>query len=198
VSDFFEFPEPEPEPPRSSRQAQPPWVSAPRGMVAGTVPFELVLASNHRAAVAVTKLGAYPVGFELELVVLVSDEAEHDLDPMISGFMRHPGARRGDPKRDMLRFGVEFSDGSKVTNVGGHSRHFGGDEPPPGPVMNWGGGGSGGGHWDQDLWIWPLPPPGSLTFVCEWPAAGLDLTRAEVDAQLVIDAAERSQEIFQR
>jgi hypothetical protein len=167
-------------------------------MIAGTVPFELVLASNNRAAVAVTKLGAYPVGFELELVVLVSDDAEHDLDPMVSGFMRHPGARRGDPKRDMLRFGIEFSDGSKVTNVGGRSRHFSNDEPPPGPVMHWGGGGSGGGHWQQDLWIWPLPPPGALTFVCEWPAAGLDLTRAEVDAQLVIDAAERSQEIFQR
>jgi hypothetical protein len=167
-------------------------------MVAGVVPVELVLASNHRAAVAVTKLGAYPVGFELELVVLVRDEDEYELDPMVSGFMRHPGRRLGDPKHDMLRFGIEFSDGSKVTNVEGRSRHFGNEEPPPGPVLNWGGGGSGGGHWQQDLWIWPLPPPGVLTFVCQWPAAELELTRSELDAQTVIDAAGRSQAIFDR
>jgi hypothetical protein len=168
-------------------------------MVAGVVPVELVLASNHRAAVAVTKLGAYPVGFELELVVLVRDEDEYELDPMVSGFMRHAGRRRGDPRRDMLRFGIEFPDGSKATNVGGRLRHHGvGEEPPPAPVLQTNGGSSGGGHWQQDLWIWPLPPPGVLTFVCEWPAAELELTRSELDAQLVIDAAGRAQDIFGR
>jgi hypothetical protein len=198
VSDFFEFPEPEPEPPRPPKSAQPPWQGAPRGMVAGAVPVEFVLASNDRAAVAITKIGAYPVGFEFELVVLASDEAEQDLDPMIGGFMRHPGMRRGDPKRDMLRFGIEFADGAKATNVGGRHRHLVGDEPPPAPVMHTGGGSSGGGHWQQDLWVWPLPPAGPLRFVCEWPAAGIELTSVEVDAQLVIEAAGRAQQIFER
>ena len=29
--------------------------------------------------------------------------------------------------------------------------------------------------------MWPLPPIGPLFFVCEWPAAGIPLTRVEVD-----------------
>jgi hypothetical protein len=43
---------------------------------------------------------------------------------------------------------------------------------------------------------WPLPPPGPLAFVCEWPAAGIAVTRSEIDAQLVLDAADRAQLIF--
>jgi hypothetical protein len=45
------------------------------------------------------------------------------------------------------------------------------------------GGGSGGvGGWDEQYWVAPLPPPGPVAFVCEWPAAGIALTRGEVDA----------------
>jgi hypothetical protein len=169
-------------------------------MLPGSVPFELVVARNDRAAVAVTKLGAYPVGFELDLVVLASDEDEDELDPMIMGPMRRPGAHRADAKHDMLRFGIQFSDGSKVTNVNNRrgDMHPGGDGPPSAPVMNTGGGSSGGGDWRQRLWVWPLPPPGPLTFVCEWPAAGIELIRVEVDAQPLIDAAGRAEQIFER
>jgi hypothetical protein len=34
------------------------------------------------------------------------------------------------------------------------------------------------------------------TFVCQWPAAGIELTRKEIDAQLLSDAAKRAQVIF--
>lgn len=93
----------------------------------------------------------------------------------------------------MLRFGIEFADGRRVTNVGAPGR---GPGEPEGPVL-WGmGGGGGGGRWHQDFWVWPLPPPGPLGFVCEWPAAGIPLTRVDVDAQLVTDAAARAREMF--
>jgi len=59
------------------------------------------------------------------------------------------------------------------------------------------GGGGGGSEWRQRLWVWPLPPPGPLTFACEWPAAGIELTLVETDAQLVIDASERAQQLFE-
>jgi hypothetical protein len=62
--------------------------------------------------------------------------------------------------------------------------------------MHPGGGGGGGASWHQTNWVWPLPPPGPLAFVCEWPAAGIALTRTEIDAQLVLEAAERAQVIF--
>jgi hypothetical protein len=44
--------------------------------------------------------------------------------------------------------------------------------------------------------MWPLPPIGPLFFVCEWPAAGIPLTRVEVDSERLRDAAGRSRELF--
>ena len=44
--------------------------------------------------------------------------------------------------------------------------------------------------------MWPLPPPGPLTLVCEWPAMQLPLTCSELDAQTILDAADRAQVIF--
>jgi hypothetical protein len=44
--------------------------------------------------------------------------------------------------------------------------------------------------------MWPLPPIGPLSFVCEWPAAGIALTHVEVDSQPLRDAAGRSRELF--
>jgi hypothetical protein len=46
------------------------------------------------------------------------------------------------------------------------------------------------------MWVWPLPPAGRLALVCEWPAAGILLTRHEIDAQLILDAASRAQRLF--
>lgn len=38
--------------------------------------------------------------------------------------------------------------------------------------------------------------PGRLTFVCQWPEANVELTRHDIDAQLVLDAATRAKVIF--
>ncbi len=38
--------------------------------------------------------------------------------------------------------------------------------------------------------------PGPLAFVCQWPAAGIPLTRQQIDAELILDAATRAQAIF--
>jgi hypothetical protein len=172
-------------------------MGAPRGVLPGTAPIELVLARNARAAVAVTKFGACPEGFDFDLVVLAADR-EEELDPMVMGYMRRPG-RRGGTQEEMLRFGMQFADGSKVTNLSGPRFGApGGGERPPGPVLQGNGGGGGGGEWHHRYWVWPLPPPGPLAFVCEWPAAGIELTRVEIDAQPLIDAAGRAQEFFER
>lgn len=44
--------------------------------------------------------------------------------------------------------------------------------------------------------MWPLPPSGPLSFVSEWPAAGIPLSRAQIEGQSIIDAATRAQTIF--
>lgn len=159
-------------------------------MLPGVAPLELVIASNARAAVYVGRCSVYATGFELEVRVLVAYDAG-ELDPSLNGVYHRPG--RGPNYDEMLKFGVEFSDGRKATNVGGRGH---GPGEPEDPVL-WGmGGGGGGGRWRQDFWVWPLPPPGPLSFVCEWPAAGIPLSRADIEAQLLLDASTRARQLF--
>jgi hypothetical protein len=43
-------------------------------------------------------------------------------------------------------------------------------------------------------WLWPLPPPGPVTFSCRWPAYGIDRSDVVVDG--VHAAARRSQPLW--
>jgi hypothetical protein len=53
--------------------------------------------------------------------------------------------------------------------------------------------GGGGPHsFFSRWWSWPLPPKGTLDFVIEWPMLGIGETRASIDAQLILDAADHS------
>jgi hypothetical protein len=192
MSEFFEPPPPLEEPERLERS--PPWRHAPSGTLPGVVALQLVLARTAQVVVCVTRLSAYTTGFELDLVTIAGRES-HQLDPLLfGGRSRGPQTGAGIPP-EKLRFGVEFADGTKATNT---SRRWGlHDDPPPGPVLNPGSGsGSGGGNCRQSMWVWPLPPPGRLAFVCEWPAAGISLTRHEIDAQIILDAATHAQQLF--
>lgn len=184
---FFEPPPPPPEP--EPHRPLPPWFGAPDDVLPGVVALELVLARNDQAAVAVTRLGAYPTGMEFDVSVRL--RAETHGDPFDWQWRTHRRPAGKDLPDEFLRLGVAFADGRKATNLGG------GAEPPDeaepeGPVLHQGGGGGGGRRWDMQHWVWPLPPEGPLTFVVEWPARGIGLTRAEIDARLVRDAAERS------
>ena len=199
MSDFFE-PPPPPLPEERIRHRPPVWSGPPHGTLPGVVPLELVLARSEVAAVYVSRLSAYPTGVELDLMTIAaSDEDDEALDPTLFGPHRHRMRRRaagtGIPD-EMLRFGVEFADGRRATNTGG-----GGlprpDTEPAGPVLHPGGGGGGGGRWHQVMFLWPLPPPGRLVLVCEWPAAGIPLTRTEIDAGAILEAAQRARVIFE-
>ena len=165
----------------------PPWLGPPQGELPGVVPFELVLARTERVAVCLAALRAYTTGFVIDLLTLTAEDDE-ELDPGL-----FPHHRRGGTT-DALRFGLEFSDGRRATNLG---PPLGGPPASPeGPVLHPRGGGGGGGRWHQEQWVWPLPPPGPLAFVCEWPAVGIEVTRTEVDAQAILDASRRAQVIF--
>lgn len=192
VSDFFE-PPPKPEVPEPRHYRMPPWLGPPHGTLPGVVASERILARTDKVAVCVTRLAAYPTGFELDVVTMSSDDEDGLASLMFDH--HHPMHRWATDEipPELLRFGVQFSDGSKATSTGDfHHDH----QPPARPVMNPGGGGGGGGSWCQTQWVWPLPPPGTLTLVCEWPAMDIPLTRSELDAQLILDAAARAQVIF--
>lgn len=89
---------------------------------------------------------------------------------------------------ELLRFGIEFPDGSRATST--HVRFPNrADEPPSQPLLIGGGGGGGGNRWRYDWHVWPLPTEGTMAFVCEWPALGIPVTRAEVATAPIIQAA---------
>jgi hypothetical protein len=200
VSEFFE-PPPSPSLEQAEPVNPPPWTGRPQGPPLGVAVSELLLARSERAAVYVDYVDAYPEGFELKIRASTT-VAYHELsregdDSGPDVFGRHwpmVGERRDVLPRELLRIGVQFADGRAATNIGGH------DRPVAGPTM-WslsGGGGGGGGEsrFRQSYWISPLPPPGPVGIVCEWPAVDIPVVRHEIDARLILDAAGKARAMF--
>ena len=71
-----------------------------------------------------------------------------------------------------------------------------GDTLSPPELILRGTSGFGGRSSETTMWMWPLPPPGLLEFVCEWRAEGIELTRRELDAQVILDAAAQVDELW--
>lgn len=91
MSDFFE-PPPEPAVPEPRRYRQPAWIGAPQDTLPGVVAMELVLAQTEQVAVCVSRLAAYPTGFEFEVVTMTAPD-QPELDPML--FQHHHLGRGG-------------------------------------------------------------------------------------------------------
>lgn len=197
MDDFFTVPQPPPEPPPEPRQ--PEWMGPPDNVLPGDVGLSLVLGRSGDAVVWMHSVLAYPQGVHFSLVVRTREPHEFDpFDPIGPPFgIGRLGGRSPDPER-ILKVGVELSNGRRATNLdpfpleGGHDV----DEMPDRPVLMGGGGGGGMGTWDMVQWLWPLPPPGPLTFACEWPAKGIPLVRHELDAGMFRAAAERAETLW--
>jgi hypothetical protein len=179
----------------------------------GVVALNLVLARSQKAVVAVGSATAYPTGIEFAVDVHWRvGEADAAWHP---GAWRHRRDYGGELPDDLFRVGVELADGSRATTLDATPpgsiappvavESFGavvataGDEKPrlpEPPVLVLRGGGGGSQSWSQSLWLWPLPPEGPLTFVCEWPAFDIPLSRAVVDAAPIREAAARSQPLW--
>jgi hypothetical protein len=101
---------------------------------------------------------------------------------------RHPLDRYfqgGDPD-ECLRIGLQFSDGTRTTSLD-HLLPREQRERAPAPLrQTWGGGQR------QRWWVHPLPPPGPILFVLEWPAAARERVTAQLDGDAIREAASRS------
>ena len=168
----------------------PPWTGRPRGQPPGVVASELLLGRSPAASIDMAYLDAYPSGFEFAVRATALPGM---LESRLDVFGRHwpmVGDSRDEIPPHLLRLGVQFADGRSAMNIAGH------DRPPAGPVMWPLHGGGGGCRFHHTYWVSPLPPSGPVALVCEWPAAGIPLSRREIDAQLILDAADRSRAIF--
>ena len=183
----------------------PEWWAAPEDWVAGVVPAELVLARNDDAAVYVTRIAAYPQGFEFD-AVLATRKPMRARESFLD-LIYDPDRPEGEIPPELLRLGVAFSDGRRASSfgemVGGTSTVLaaaGEDEDQPDPerdiIMEAGGGSGGMRHSTQSYWVWPLPAPGALTFVCEWPAFEIGEATAEIDAERVREASRRARSVW--
>lgn len=200
MSRFFE-PPPNPFPEQAALANPPAWTGRPQGPPLGAVLGDLLLAGSDRATVYVDYLDAYPEGFELEIRASTS-VAYHELAREGDGsgpdpFGRHwpmVGERCDVLPPQLLRIGVQFADGRAATSIVGH------DRPVGGPIMDalrgGGRGGRGESRFHQSYWISPLPPPGLVSLVCEWPALQIPVVCQQIDAQVILDAAERARAMF--
>jgi hypothetical protein len=165
-------------------------------MLPGVAPVALVLARTDDTLVGLTDVRGYPTGFVFLLRLrwgLVADP--YDEVPWPFPTRGTPDPLDDEPFPDeLLRFGVQFADGRKVTNLD-HYPFVPEDLPPDQPVLVEAGVGGEGGRlgrgasWDLELAVQPLPPPGPLAFVSAWPGRGIPESRVEIDAGLILDAA---------
>ena len=155
------------------------------------MPISFVLATSTTGAIIVRHVTAYPNGVEFDVVARYR-KAGQVWDPMqgLAGLRGAPGDRYGALSDEHLRFGVQFPDGSKATNVGPPMSM----PTPPGTSGPWlvsHNGEASEGTARATYWLWPLPPGGPLEFVAEWPGRDIPLTRHSIDAAPIRAAAAR-------
>ena len=168
----------------------PAWLRPPETMVPGIVPVELVVARTDTQAVLVTGLRAYPT--RLEFAVTGRPRPDR------SGPPDHDPVRDRRHRFPYRNFWLElrFADGRTVsTDPRRWPRTFETEQPDP-PVLYYHGACGSERGWRSPHWLWGLPPPGPLAFTCQWPAGQKPATGAEIDARLVLEAADRATTVW--
>lgn len=162
----------------SPRQRGAPW-HPPAYELPRVAASALLLARTEAVAVAVTAIWTYRSGFEF----------------WIKTESRHPAPALEDQTDDQsLHVGVQFADGKKAANAG-HLPYSAGSVAG-GLILNPISFGASRRHLERSYWVWPLPPEGPLTFVCEWAAFDIPESRVDTDAQLILDAAKHSVQLW--
>jgi len=177
---LFSFPEDGtgalPVPPVPSRPLAPrPQLGPPDGVLGQTVPGTTVLARTDSFVIAVDRVVAYPSGVELGVTVRTNDELvfgsfDDTRRRTWSGTAAFPG--------ESLRIDAVFADGNRAVHL---------------VAVN----GSGTQtRFDQRFWLEPLPAPGPLGLVVEWPRRNLAETRVDIDATAIVEAAARAEVLW--
>ena len=194
------FFDPPPTPPEEIDPPQPEWSGPPDNFLGAPLALSVVLARTSDIVIAITDGSVFPTGVTFRLSLRIRSLSDELRQSMMMGgpFHSHRGQFGGsdDPTQippEQLRFGLQFSDGRKATSLAVAPW---GEEKRTEPVLIPTGGGGGLLSWDMNFWLWPLPPPGPLEFVVEWPVADIPLTRTEIDGSLIADAASKAEELW--
>lgn len=185
---FFDDLAPPPSPVPPPEPEKLPWMGPPAGWVGGWVPWHLVVLRSPDVYAVVTDFQAFPGGALFTLDTRVRPGVVRTFAPLPDPPPLMISARTGD-----LRFGVGFADGRKTAL---HSPVPTTAGQAPGPVLSLCGGTGGGGRDRMEVWLWPLPPEGSLTFAASWPTLGIEETVTTVDATDLVAASARAEQLW--
>lgn len=171
-----------------------PWMGAPANVLGGIAPLRFVLANTPTLALTVTNVYVYGNGFTFKLTLTRRDNAV--FSRRMFRHLHEPLDRDSALRLDFLRIGLAFSDGRKATNLQSTmheslTARSGGNERAEALLRSRGASGSDSVY-KFDYWAWPLPSPGPLGFVCEWPSEELPLTRHDVDAETILGASKKA------
>jgi hypothetical protein len=163
-------------------------MGAPTGWIGGWVPWHLELLRSRDCLAVLTDVEAFPTGVSFSLVFRIRPGVNRELGPgpqrpLMMGFHSSDGPR----------FGIGLADGQKV--VLGRLSNLDGDEPRSPHLISSGGGGNRD-EWRMKTWLWPLPPPGLMTFVMSWPKLEIPEAAASKDSNELIEAAAYAKQIW--
>lgn len=187
--DFFDPPRPPTGPGVEHWGLRHPWREPPENVMPGATDLAVLVARTRDAAVLVHEVSAWPAGLRFTLRVRLRRGSEAgDLleDPILAYevYARRRWRHRKDIPAEQLRFGLRLPGGARITNLSPGA--------PPGPFLTEAPGGGAEGEWVYLYAAYPLPGPGVLWFVCEWPALGIGPSAAAVDTTPIRAAAARA------
>jgi hypothetical protein len=173
------------------RPSIPRWVQPREDEIPASVGVDVKLGDSDRAAVYLSRPASYVDALRFDMIVVRRGDAPGDPAhfPMAMDISESPG---GAPLPDeFLRFGVEFADGRRVSNVDDDVL-----EGPPAISLIGLSGDSSGDYWRYEWYLWPLPKNGDLVFVCSWPACGIHETRTIMNGDVARLAARRAHDAW--
>jgi hypothetical protein len=160
-----------------------PSVRPPPGWVGGSVPWHVVLVRTHRHYVELTEVSAFPTGVEFTMRLLTAPGP-----PGVDAPRTIPGVLVG-PRLD-----VRFADSRSTVAHSDPSYPY--DEAPNNPLLVFIRGGGSPNDMRNQLWLWPLPPPGPLTLTVNWPEEGVVDHTIVLDATELVAAADRAERLW--
>jgi len=161
------------------------WRGDAEDTVGVALPLNALLVKNDQVAIVASGFVAYPLGFSFSLVTI----SRLNPSPVPLGMHPHPGSRWGGIPGREFRFGIGFSDGTAAFSMRYRPRLDGEAAPR---TLRLSEGGGGGRTYRQSFWCEPLPPSGSMAFVCKWPELEIPETSVDIDATAIIEAASRT------
>jgi hypothetical protein len=156
-------------------------VGPPATMLGEFLRASATVARSNRCAIRIADFVVYRNGFEFGLKVRPADSVRE----------RHPSGRPhtmpwlpldyGSLSDDLLRLGVQFATGAKVTSL---DRFRISDKPHQAclEIAGW----ETTQGWDLVCWTEPLPSKAPLHLVVEWPVFGIEMTRFVLPAREII------------